>query len=231
MDWFKINSLRTNPGKFQFMVLGANKNDCFSLNVAGKVIPSSSEVKLLGITIDYDLKFKKLINELCRKASYKLHALQRIRRYLSVDKAKLLANAFIDSQFNYAPLIWMLAGKTLINKIYKIHHRTLQVVYDDFNKSYDLLLELNNDLSIYQRHLYYLTIEVFKSIMHLNPQFMWSYFEEKPMPYNLRDGSKLVLPKTKSSRFGINSLQFRGSFLWNNLPVFFKNCQSLNEFK
>ena len=44
MDWFKINSLRANPGKFQFMALGANKNDCFNLNVAGKVIPSSSEV-------------------------------------------------------------------------------------------------------------------------------------------------------------------------------------------
>ena len=35
---------------------------------------------------------------------------------------------------------------------------------------------------------------------------MWSYFEEKPMPYNLRDGSERILPKTKSSRFGINSL-------------------------
>ena len=201
------------------------------MNVAGKVIPSSSEVKLLGITIDYDLKFKKHINELCRKASYKLHALQRIRRYLSVDKAKLLANAFTDSQFNYAPLIWMFAGKTLINKICKIHHRTLQVVYDDFNKSYDELLELNNDLSFYQRHLCYLAIEVFKSIMYLNPQFMWSYFEEKPMPYNLRDGSKLVLPKTKSLPFGIDSLQSRGGFLWNNLPVPLRNCQSLNEFK
>ena len=197
-----------------------------------KFISSSSEVKLLGITIDYYLKFKKHINKLCRKASYnKLHALQRIRRYLSVDKAKLLANAFIESQRNHAPLMWMFAGKTLINKICKIHHRTLQLVYDDFNKLCDELLELNNDLSIHQRHLRYLAIEVFKSIMHLNPQFMWSYFEEKPMPYNLRDGSKLVLPKTKSSRFGINSLQFRGSFLWNNLPVSLKNCQSLNEFK
>ena len=82
--------------------------------MAGEVVPLSSEVKLLGITIDYDLKFKNHINELCRKASYKLHVLQRIRRYLSVDKTKLLANAFIDSQFNYAPLIWMFAGKTLI---------------------------------------------------------------------------------------------------------------------
>ena len=64
------------------MILGANKNDCFNLNVAGKVVPSSSEVKLLGITNDNELKFKKQINELCRKASYKLHALQRIRRYI-----------------------------------------------------------------------------------------------------------------------------------------------------
>ena len=149
MDWFKINSLKANPRKFQFMALGANKNDCFNLNVAGKAIPFSSEVELLGITIDYELKFKKHINELCRKASYKLHALQRIRRYLSVDKARLLTNAFIKRRFNYAPLIWIFAAKTLINKICKIHHRTLQVVYDDFNKLYDELLELNNDLSIH----------------------------------------------------------------------------------
>ena len=125
----------------------------------------------------------------------------------------------------------MFAGKTLINKICKIRHRTLQVVYDDFNKSCDQLLEQNKDLSIHQRHLCYLAIEVFKSITHLNSQFMWFYFEEKPTTYNLRDGSRLVLPKTKSLRFGINSLQFRGSLLWNNLPVFVKICQSLNVFK
>ena len=100
MDWFKINSLKTKPGKFQFLVLDANKNESFNLNVAGKVILSSIEVKLLEITINYELKFKKHINELCRKASYKLYALQRIRRYLSVGKVRLLANAFIDIQLS-----------------------------------------------------------------------------------------------------------------------------------
>ena len=43
----------------------------------------------------------------------------------------------------------MSAGKILINKICKIHNQTLKVVYDDFNKSYDELLVLNNDLSIH----------------------------------------------------------------------------------
>ena len=27
MDWFKINSLKANPGEIQFMVLVAKKND------------------------------------------------------------------------------------------------------------------------------------------------------------------------------------------------------------
>ena len=85
-------------------------------------------IKLLRLpvrwTIDNEFKFKKHINELCKKASYKLHALQRIKRYLSVDKARLLAPAFIDSQFNYTPLIWMFAGKVLITGLNKLRVRS-----------------------------------------------------------------------------------------------------------
>ena len=122
--------MKANPGKFEFMVLGVKNIVQFTISVNSKIILCSNKVKLLGITIDNELKFKKHIEDLCKKASYKLHALRRIRGYLTVEKARILANAFIDSQFNYAPLIWMFAGKTLINKICKIHHRTLQVVYN-----------------------------------------------------------------------------------------------------
>ena len=51
------------------------------------------------------------------------------------------------------------------------------------------------------------------------------------MPYNLREGSRLILPKTKFSHVGINSVRFLGNLLWNNLPMSIKNCQSLNNFK
>ena len=88
-------------------------------------VSSSKEVKLLEVTIDNEIKFKKHIKDLCKKASYKLHALRRLRPYLTVDRARPLTNSFIDSQFYYAPPIWMFAGKTAINKIYKIHDRTL----------------------------------------------------------------------------------------------------------
>ena len=131
IDWFKVNSMKTNRGKVQFMVLGVKNIASLRLKVNGKIIPWSNEVKLLGITTN-----KKHIEDLCKKASYKLHAIRKIRGYLTVEKARILANAFIDSEFNYAPFIWMFVGKTLINKICKIHHRTLQVVYNEYNESY-----------------------------------------------------------------------------------------------
>ena len=42
----------------------------------------------------------------CRTASYKLHTLRIIRKYISEEKAKVICNAFIYSQFNYALLVW-----------------------------------------------------------------------------------------------------------------------------
>ena len=56
---------------------------------------SSTEVTLLWVKIDKHLKFKSHIEEVCRKAAYKLHALRRIRKYLKVEKAKILANALL----------------------------------------------------------------------------------------------------------------------------------------
>ena len=34
-----------------------------------------------------------------------------------------------NSQFNYAPLIWIICRKTLYHEIEKIHHKTLKVIY------------------------------------------------------------------------------------------------------
>ena len=105
LDWFKFNSLKANPDKFQFMVLGANKNKSFSINVRGINVPSRNEVILLGITIGHELKFNKHIEDLCKRASFKLHTFRRKRKYLGIEKARILANAFIKSQFSYGCLL------------------------------------------------------------------------------------------------------------------------------
>ena len=124
--WFKINSLKANPGKFQFMILGKKKRLKYSLKIRSITIKESDEVELLGITIDKALNFKKHIENLCRTAQYKLHALRRTRKYLKLDKSKLLSNAYIDSRFNYAPIIWMFCHKTTYLEMQKFLIRVLK---------------------------------------------------------------------------------------------------------
>ena len=130
LKWFKANSLKPNSGKFQFMILGTNTDIKVSLFLDENKIEKSQEVVLLGITIDDKLNFKTHIENICRKAKYKLHTLQNIRKYLSTDKAKTLCNAITNSQFYYALLIWMFPGKLLISRARKIHFRSLQVVHN-----------------------------------------------------------------------------------------------------
>ena len=48
---------------------------------------------------------------------------------------KLLANVFINSQFKHATMIWMFGNKSSIDKIFKIHKRTLQINYDVCDES------------------------------------------------------------------------------------------------
>ena len=87
------------------MVPVDKQNTPFVLNINKKKINNSREIELLGIAIDNQLKFKKHTENLCKKASFKLHAQRRIRKFLTIEKARILANAFISSQFNYALLI------------------------------------------------------------------------------------------------------------------------------
>ena len=60
---------------------------------------------------------------------------------------------------------------------------------------------------------------------------MWNFFERNHIPYNLRQGDLLLLPPAKSTSYGVNSLAFRGSLLWDNLPHQVKESQALEEFK
>ena len=170
--------MKSNPGKVQFMILGDKPHHKHELEIKSIKVEASDDVLLLGITIDEKLTFKQHVENLCRKAQHKLHALRRIRKFLTIEKATMLGNAFIDNLFSYAPLLWMFCRKTLYSKIEKIHHKTLKVIYES-NDTYENLLLQSNTVSIHQRHLGFLMIEIYKSISQLNPQFMWSFLRIK----------------------------------------------------
>ena len=51
------------------------------------------------------------------------------------------------------------------------------------------------------------------------------------MPYSLRKGPTLGLPKTHSFYYSTNAVHFCGSLIWNNLPAVVKSSDSSFECK
>ena len=174
--WFKMNSVKANPERFQFMITGEKNHLEYRLKIVSIATKESDKVDLLILTINKALNYKKHINNLCHTAQYYLYALRWIGKYLALDKVRLLGNDFIDTQFNYAPLIWMFCHETTYLKIQKIHHKTLRVIYQP-GVSYDDLQQFSNSISLHQQHLLFLLMEIYKSSGTLHPQFMWSYFK------------------------------------------------------
>ena len=104
----------------------ANADNCHLLVTRDTVVPAKIEEldvknsrgeKLLGVKIDTKLSFENYVSSLCKKASQKLHALARIVNFMDLAKRTSLMKAFITSQFNYGPLLWMFHSRQLNNRI------------------------------------------------------------------------------------------------------------------
>ena len=67
--------------------------------------------------------------------------------------------------------------------------------------------------------------------MNLNPEFMRPFFKSNPILYSFRNRNVYILFPAGLSHYSINSVQSRGSLLWNNLPRTVKDSVSVKEFK
>ena len=125
----------------------------------------------------------------------------------------------------------MFCSKTRSKLISRAHKRALRVVYQDFSSTHQELLERDGSIDSHQRNLKSLMCEVYKSLNHLNPSFLWDFFKHKETPYSLRKGPLLELPPAQERLFGIYKIEIRSTISWNNLPREIKCASSLHEFK
>ena len=202
------------------------------ITVENCVIKSSGIEELLGVTIDSNLNFKEHILSLCKKANRKLHALSRVSKYMILNKRRILRKSFTISQFNYCPLIWMIHNRGLNNKINHIHERALHIVDNDYSSSFEDLLNKDKSVTIHQRNLQQLAIEIFKVKRGIAPIIMNEIFTfVKNNTYNLRSGMHLSRVNVHSTQYGTESIGYLGAKIWDLVPVHMKDLKTLSTFK
>ena len=88
--------------------------------------------------------FDQHISNLCRKAGRQLNVLKRLSPFLIKVKPVHYFYTFILSNFNYCPLAWHFCAESNSRKLETIQERALRFVYDDFDLSYEEVLDIAN---------------------------------------------------------------------------------------
>ena len=104
LNWFRVSSLKTNIKKVKRVALEGKKSFQCKGRIQDIYFFSKDKVALLGTTINNKLTLKVHIENLCKKASYKLHTLYV---FLTVIQSKILASSFVNNQFNHCDVIWV----------------------------------------------------------------------------------------------------------------------------
>ena len=234
IEWFTSNFLQVNPQKFQMMYMmpltsGEDVPELIVINNAE--IPTQTEVKLLGITIDNKLNFDTHIDTICRKASRQLNVLRRFKGTFQLQELKTIYQAFIMSNFNYCPIVWHFCSVKSMRKMEKIQERAVRLMYDDTTTPYQTLLTKHDLKTLHVQRIKTIAMEVFKSLYDLNPPFMKELFQLKTLAHDLRDKCKLIQPQIKTIRYGRNSFSYYGAHLWNILPRNLKLICDIDNFK
>jgi len=228
--WFEVNYMKLNTDKCHLLISG-NKHEHIYAKVGHDVIWESNSVKLLGVTIDNDLKFDKHVSNICLKANRKLSALARVSKFLSFQKRRTLFKSFIESQFKYCPIFWMFHGRQINKKINNLHERALRIVYNDTTTSFQDLLIKDKSFTIHHQNIQTLAIEIYKAVNDLPGGNLKELFVKRNDNYNLRSESELVVPGINTVTRGKKSIRYFGSILWNSIPSNIRNIEIFEVFK
>ena len=199
--------MKPNDDKCHLLVCN---HDQLFVTLGNEKIVTTNSVELLGVTIDNKLNFTDHVSELCKKGNQKLHALVRISKYLEKDKLRIIMKTFIQSQFNYYPLVWMFHNRTLNHKINYLHERALSIVYKSENLTFQELLEKDDSVTIHYKNLQRLATEMYKIKNHLSPLAVRELFPEKVHQHELRYKRHWETYNVRTVKYGTETIKKHG---------------------
>ena len=89
-------------------------------------------------------------------------------------------------QFQLLPIDLAFSTKIDNNKINLTYKRSLRLLFNDYDSSFDELLEKSKSVKMHIQNLQELLIEIYKSIKNLNPSCTWEFHGANIVQYDLR---------------------------------------------
>jgi exonuclease III len=239
--WCDFNHMSINVAKTKSMYISSKHKSRYVQTIARPIqfenyqISCSEEEKLLGVIIDCALSFDGHIDKVLKKCNSLLYLLSRIKIFLNVQMRKLFFNAYILPHIDYCCIIWGNCTSTQEQRLIRFQKRAARLILDqDVNAPSSILFKELNWMTFPERVSFQKAVLMFKLFNGTAPDYLLNKFPLVSHIHerNLRSTShsQLYSPKPNTEVFR-RSFSYSGSLIWNNLPTYVRNANSLIHFK
>ena len=118
------------------------------------------------------LTFNNHIASMCKKAARQLAVLKRIGHLLTIKGKLAIFNSFIESNFNYCPLICHFCSQTNTKTFEKSQERALRFIYNKYSSTYNDLLKTAGTQYLHVKRLKRMECDVIKIVNNMSPSFI-----------------------------------------------------------
>ena len=234
-EWLQCNKLSLNVLKTHYMVFTRRNRviDDIDLKIQGTQIQRVYATKFLGVQIDSQLTWKTHIEYTCKKLSKCVGILCKARKKLYKSTLISLYYSFAYPYFIYCNHVWGKNYPSCLERISLIPKKLIRIITcSPFRAHTEPLYFANKILKVCDINDYIVGTFMYECLYGNIPDIFRSYFQRNAdvHDHNLRNANDLHVPY---GRLDIRkfSIKIAGANLWNSLPLFVKNSQSVHIFK
>lgn len=230
--FFEMNLLKTNYILFRPRISpNPQLFDNFSVEFSGVSLPRVSSTRYLGLIIDNELSWIDHIQNVRKRVSPMIFALNKIRKYISEEVALKIYFSHIYCHFNYMNPLWNVATQEAVSVLEVLQKKCLKIIYlKPYNcPSVDLFNLRTIPLELLNR--YNLLVLAFKIKHNLITNNVSVQRIGEIHNYNTRRVNDFYVYRYSTHSFGLADFYTRGLIAFNELSDREKSIQSLNEFK
>ena len=237
-SWASQNSLLLNGGKTEVIHIASQfrkRNISPDIVIDGVRITPSTSARDLGVIVDNAVTMKEHIKKICRAASFGIFRIGKLRQYLDRTSTERLVNALVTSHLDYCNSLLINLPASHLAPLQSIQNTAARLITrtKKFQHITPVLHSLHW-LPIPLRTQFKVLLITYKILRHQEPSYLAELLSSRIRPsVNLRSSSSSQLapgPRT-NTRYGDRAFSVCAPILWNRLPTYIHNAQSLDSFK
>ncbi|XP_071652803.1 uncharacterized protein [Temnothorax longispinosus] len=241
-EFAAANGLTLNLNKSKVLIFGSkgyikqlNLNDLPLISVGGISIPYVTEARNLGVIMRSDLSWDSHVSHISKRVHFTLYKLKFHKNSLSRQLRVKLVTALIWPLLDYCSLVYNDVTDELDTRLQRLINCAIRFIFNLRRDEH--ITPFRHQLgwlSVKNRRLYFLGIEMYKISRGISPGYLSDIFI-KPDSL-IRRSSRLVvehafqIPTHRTETYH-RSFHLAGIYLWNSLPSEIVSSSTIIEFK